>query len=231
MQQRSLSTLYARSFLTLGFYSCIWLLQTGEELTRLTGLRMAKAGWLVALATFQTLGIILAFVLTASIIANNSPGISNDCWTEYVTATAPETMQRTALSEDCRAAVQAYDTAINRQDAAIKVYLVVIALLVLSRIGLPRWLRNYGLAVQTLTGGRLSQTYVMLLCTVPLAGMLAMQSEFNNMPYVKLSSPRGTVVPALASRQNKNVRNMVVVLICILLACFAYRILITLLDW
>ncbi len=181
MQKRPLTAVFLLSVITLGAYDLVWLHKTRQELTQLTSVRIPSIGWLVLLNSLRLAGFVLAIVLTVMVFAaNKSTSVSSACWSEYVLSSVPETAGQVTLTKDCRDQVARSDAATSKEDKLIKGYLLVVVLLFVSTLGYPRWLRNYALAVQQITNGKLSQTMTMfMLVFAPAYGMVAVQNVFN----------------------------------------------------
>ncbi len=228
MQKRSLLKVFLYTTLSLGVYELIWLYQTRQELTRLSSVRIPSIRWLVLLNALQLSGIILGIVLAFMIFGTDkSTPVSQSCWSNYVIATAPETAGQTTLSGACRNQVEKSFAASNREDKLIKGYLVVIVLLIVSRLGYPRWLRNYALAVQQVTQGKLSQTTTMfILVLAPAYGMVAVQNVFNNMGALGSDVlPMPTSQTLYQPTENKTVHRVLSVVAICLAAVFGLFIL------
>lgn len=182
MKKRSLSKMFLYTILSLGIYELVWLYQTRAELQKFSTVRIPSIRWLVLLNAMRFAAIVAGIVLAILLIQTNrsEPKVSLTCWREWGLSMAPETSGQVTLSAACRDLVERSNALTDREDMLIKSYLAVVALLLISSVGYPRWLRNYALAAQQVTRGKLSQTSTMLNLTfASVYGMIAVQDIFN----------------------------------------------------
>lgn len=221
MQKRSLSKVFLYSFLSLGVYELVWLSQTRKELTKLTNIRIPSVRWLVLLNALQFAGIVVGIVLAILLIGAKSTPVSPACWSEYALSVAPETAGEVHLSTACRSQIELSNAASSRQGKLIKGYLVVVGLLFVSWFGYPRWLRNYALAVQQVTGGKLSQTNAMFMLVLARPyGMVAAQDALN-----KADVPNQDALLVAQPSENKTAHKVLSVLALIMAILFGLFIL------
>lgn len=223
MQKRSLLKIFFYNIFTLGVYELVWLHQTRRELTRFSTVRIPSVGPLVLLNLLQFTGIILAVVLTfMSNDAEKATPVSPSCSSSYAIATLPESMAKATVSSACREQIKRSTAASTREDRLVKGYLIVIGLLVVSRLGYPRWLRNYALAVQQVSRGKLSQTATMAKLVFAQYGMVAVQDVFNNM--VPLNAAALPEPVAYQSTENKTAHRVLSTIVIRLVVLFGIGI-------
>jgi hypothetical protein len=202
MKTRSPQKVFLLSVLTLGIYDLVWLSQTRRELTKLTNVRIPSIKLLAILNILQLAGFVIFIICVVGINTNNkSIPVTSECWSQWALGNAPETKATNPVSKTCQEQVDRSNAASDRQSKFIKGFEVAVGLLLLSRLGYPRWLRNYGLAVQQITAGKFSQTTTMSLLLFGSAyGMSYIQSEFNTITNPALVTAQ---MPLPKSTENK----------------------------
>lgn len=218
MQKRSLQKLMTLYLTTGGLYIIVWLQKTRQELMRTTDVRIPSIRWLMGLELLRAVALVSSVLLLIGVAnTGRSVGYSEACGREYFLGTVPETAATHSISQHCRTLVERSDAASHRQYIYIEVLIAIALLLLLTWLVYPRWLRNYGLAVQTLTAGRISQTTAMgLLVPAPLIGMLTLQRIFNEISEVQ---PAAKLLPA-ESRRLKIVLSTIAVSLAVFLTLF-----------